>query len=144
MRNGSLAALMMAAILTGCSTDYIAPGNRVGQIEGESHHAVALTSQSFQDQVLANSQVVMVDAWAPWCGPCLKLGPTIEELAEEYKGQAVVGKLNVDEASDIAKQYNITSIPALLFFKNGEEVDRMVGVQPKAEIAARLDQLIGQ
>jgi thioredoxin 1 len=87
---------------------------------------------------------VLVDAWAPWCGPCLKLGPTIEELAEEYEGRAVVGKLNVDEASDIARQYNISSIPALLFFRNGKEVDRIEGIQPKAEIAARLDLLIGQ
>jgi thioredoxin 1 len=132
-------------MLAGCSTEYVVPGNaNVGQLGGGQHHAVSLTAQSFREQVLSSSQVVLVDAWAPWCGPCLKLGPTIEELAEEYEGRAVVGKLNVDEASDIARQYNISSIPALLFFRNGKEVDRIEGIQPKAEIAARLDLLIGQ
>ncbi len=111
-------------------------------IENGEHFAAEFTSSSFQTDVLDSPQVVLVDCWAPWCGPCLKLGPTIEELAREYKGRALIGKLNVDNAKELSAKYDIDGIPALLFFLDGEVVDRLVGLQPKSAIAAKLDRLI--
>lgn len=93
-------------------------------------------------EVLSSNSVVLVDFWATWCGPCRALAPTIEEIAKEYEGRAFVGKCNVDESSEVAGQFRIMSIPALLFFKDGKLVDRLVGAQPKANITAKLDQLL--
>ena len=94
------------------------------------------------NEIIASGQPVVVDFWATWCGPCRAIGPVIEELAAEYEGKAVIGKCNVDENEDAPMKYGIRSIPTLLFFKNGELVDRLVGAAPKAEIAAKLDSLI--
>lgn len=93
-------------------------------------------------EVLSSNSVVLVDFWATWCGPCRALAPTIEEIAEEYEGRAFVGKCNVDESGEVAGQFRIMSIPALLFFKDGKLVDRLVGAQPKANITAKLDALL--
>jgi thioredoxin 1 len=91
------------------------------------------TSDGFQQEVLENQQVVVVDAWAPWCAPCNAVGPVIDELANQYDGQVSVGKLNVDENPEIASQYQITSIPTVLVFNNGQLVERLTGVQSKAK-----------
>ena len=103
--------------------------------------AKVVTDGNFSE-ILNTEMPVMVDFWATWCGPCRALGPVVEELAVEYEGKAVIGKCNIDENEDAPMKYGIRSIPTLLFFKNGELVDRLVGAAPKADIAAKLDSLI--
>ncbi len=93
-------------------------------------------------EMLADSRPVMVDFWATWCGPCRALAPTVEEVAQEYDGKAVVAKCNVDESDEIAMKYSIRNIPTLLFFKGGQVVDKLVGNVPKSEITAKLDALL--
>ncbi len=92
--------------------------------------------------LLAEGTPLVVDCWAPWCGPCRMLGPVIEELANEYAGQVRVGKLNVDENELIPQEYGIMSIPTVLYFKNGELVNRTVGALPKAQLKQAIDQLL--
>lgn len=100
-----------------------------------------ITDANFSE-TLNTDKPVMVDFWATWCGPCRALAPVVEELAGEYEGKAVIGKCNVDEADEVPVKFGIRNIPTLLFFKNGELVDRMVGAAPKSEIAAKLDSLL--
>lgn len=98
-----------------------------------------VTDQSFDREVLqAKGQPVLVDCWAPWCGPCRIISPVLDQLAAESQGRYRIAKLNVDENPQIASRYHIASIPTLLIFKNGQAVDRLVGVQPKQAIAERL------
>jgi len=101
--------------------------------------AVNFTTSNFQEVVLNSDKPVLVDFWAEWCGPCKMIGPLIEELSTEMDGQAVIGKLNVDENPDIAANYGIRSIPTLLIFKGGEMVDKIVGAVPKATIAQKIN-----
>ena len=101
--------------------------------------ATKFTTSNFQEVVLNSDKPVLVDFWAEWCGPCKMIGPLIEELATEYDGKAVIGKLNVDENPDVAGTYGIRSIPTLLVFKGGEIVDRIVGAVPKANIAQKIE-----
>ena len=93
-----------------------------------SNTIVTLNDANFEEKVLNAEIPVLVDLWAPWCAPCRMIAPSIEELATEYDGKALVGKLNVDENPVVARKYGITSIPTLLFFKEGEVVDYMIGV----------------
>lgn len=100
-----------------------------------------ITDANFAE-ILNTDMPVMVDFWATWCGPCRALAPVVEELAGEYAGKAVIGKCNVDDCDELPVKYGIRSIPTLLFFKNGELVDRLVGAAPKSGIAAKLDALL--
>ena len=84
----------------------------------------------------------MVDFWATWCGPCRAIAPFVEELAKEYEGRAVIAKCNVDECQEVPVQYGIRNIPTLLFFKNGQLVDKMVGAAPKSDLAKKIDSLL--
>ena len=101
-----------------------------------------LTDANFQKEVLENSQPVLVDFWADWCGPCHMVAPAIEELATDFEGRAKVGKLDVDANGKIAGQYGIRSIPAILLFKDGQVVDQVLGVAPKSELTNKLNDLI--
>ena len=92
-------------------------------------------------EIINTDQPVLIDFWATWCGPCRALSPVIEELANEYAGKAVVAKCNVDDCDDLPMNFGIRSIPTLLFFKNGELVDRLVGAASKSAIAEKLDAL---
>lgn len=103
---------------------------------------VTLTDQNFKEEVLKNDGPVLVDFWAPWCGPCRVVGPVVEAIAKDYEGKAKVGKLNVDENKATAQKYGVMSIPTLGFFKGGEMVDQMIGVQAKEAISEHLDKII--
>ena len=100
-----------------------------------------ITDANFAE-ILNTDMPVMVDFWATWCGPCRALAPVVEELAHEFAGKAVVGKCNVDDCDDLPMTFGIRSIPTLLFFKNGQLVDKLVGAAPKADIAAKLNSLL--
>ena len=104
--------------------------------------AVEITDSNFQETVLNSDKPVLVDFWAAWCGPCRMLGPIIEELHGDYDGKALVGKVDVDNNQQIAMQYGIRNIPTVLIFKNGEVVDKFVGVAPKASIAEKLNSFL--
>jgi thioredoxin 1 len=100
-----------------------------------------VTDTNFSE-IINNEQPVLIDFWATWCGPCRALAPVIDELAKEYEGKAVIAKCNVDDCDDVPSNLGIRSIPTLLFFKNGQLVDRVVGAAPKADIAAKLNALL--
>ncbi len=97
-------------------------------------------STNFDQEVLNSSEPVLVDFWAPWCGPCKMLGPIVEDLAKEMKG-VKIGKVNLDDHPEIAQRYSVMSLPTLLFFKAGKVMDQMIGVQPKGEIQSKLEEL---
>ncbi len=104
--------------------------------------AQKITEAEFEAEVLKSAIPVVVDFWAEWCGPCKMMLPFIDELANDYEGKAKVLKMNVDEAGDVPTQYNIRNVPTLLFFKNGEVVDKQVGAAPKATLAQKLDAIL--
>jgi thioredoxin 1 len=103
-----------------------------------------INENNFEQEVLRNAGVVLVDFWAPWCGPCRMMGPVLEEIAKEFEGRLSVYKVNVDENSNLASKYEILSIPALKFFKGGEVVDQMVGLQPKEVLVNKINSLISK
>lgn len=111
----------------------------VGTTSAQNSKPVVITDETFEHEVLqAKGQPVLVDCWAPWCGPCRKIGPVLDQLAAESQGRYRIAKLNVDDNPQTASHFRIASIPTLLIFKDGQLVDRLVGVQPKQAIAERL------
>jgi thioredoxin 1 len=102
--------------------------------------AAVLTDSNFETEVLKTDKLSVIDFWAPWCGPCLALGPTIDSLSKEYEGKVNVGKVNVDENPQLSINYGITSIPAVLFIKNGQVVDKQVGAAPKNVFEKKIQQ----
>ncbi len=103
---------------------------------------VHLTQSNWEEEVLNSDIPVLVDFWAPWCGPCRMVAPVVSEIAEEYKGKLKVGKLNTDEEPEIAVRYGIMSIPTLMIFKNGEVVDQIIGAVPKEYLVEKLQQVL--
>ncbi len=103
--------------------------------------ALELTDSNFKAEVLDSNQLSVVDFWAEWCGPCRAIGPVIEELSKDYAGKVKIGKVNVDHNPQVSTNYGITSIPAILFIKNGEVVDKIVGAQPKANFVKKIEAL---
>lgn len=107
-----------------------------------SDKPVTVTDATFSDEVERSPVPVLLDIWAPWCGPCKMITPVIEQLAKEWAGRVRVAKLNVDENPATAARFNILGIPSMLVLKGGREIDRIVGVQPKSEIARRLERAV--
>jgi thioredoxin 1 len=102
-----------------------------------------VSEKDFETEVLQSAQPVLIDFWAPWCGPCRMITPIVEQLAGENAGSIKVAKINVDDSPNIAASYGVNSIPTIMIFKNGEVVDRFVGVQPKSRLQDALNQAIG-
>lgn len=101
-----------------------------------------VTTATWDKEVLQSSDLVMVDFWAVWCGPCRMIAPSVEELAKEYKGKIKVVKLNTDENPDIASRYKIMGIPTIMFFKNGQKLDQVVGAVPKPQLKSKVESFI--
>jgi len=101
--------------------------------------ALSVTDSSFKQEVLDSEVPVLVDFWAPWCGPCRMVAPVVDEIADQYAGQVKVVKLNTDENPSVANQYGIRSIPTLMIFKGGQRVDMVVGAVPKTTLASTLE-----
>ena len=101
-----------------------------------------VTDQNFEQEVLNSEVPVLADLWAPWCGPCKAIGPTVEKIAKEYGDKAKVVKINVDDSPSIASKYSVMSIPTLLFFKDGKVADQAIGLVGKDKISAKLDKLV--
>ena len=108
----------------------------------KSNKYLELTDANFQAEVRRQQGLMLVDFWADWCGPCHLIAPVIEELPAAYEGRIRVGKLNIDEHPVTTQEYRIQSIPTLIFFKDGKEVDRIIGAIPKRELTAKVDKMI--
>ena len=101
---------------------------------------ITFTQENFEQEVLKSSDITIVDFWATWCGPCKMLGPVIDGLADELSGKAVVGKVNIDDEPDLAAKYDVVTIPTIILFKDGQEVNRLVGVQSKLTLTQMVEQ----
>lgn len=134
----SLYSPVLAMVLfAGCG------GPRVNEkSQAESVQPIVVTDSNFNEVVLKSDKPVLVDFWATWCGPCKEIAPAVEEIANDYKGRALVAKLDIDVASETAARYQVSSIPTLIVFHNGEEVSRVVGVVDKSELTSKLNAVV--
>lgn len=110
----------------------------------ESENITTLTDANFKEEVLESDEPVLVDFWATWCGPCRQIAPIVEDLADEFEGRAKIGKVDVDDNPQTAQEYGVRSIPTLLFFKDGEVADKVVGAAGKNPLQEKLEALAGQ
>jgi thioredoxin 1 len=106
------------------------------------HNTISVTDANFESTVVKSSVPVLVDFWAPWCGPCVAIAPTLEQLAEEFKGRVTIAKMNVDENANTPSQFGVRSIPYLVIMKNGKVVDSAVGAIPKAKLIDMLNKVL--
>lgn len=104
-----------------------------------ANNVIEITTQNFESEVIGSSVPVLVDFWATWCGPCKMISPIIEELADDFEGRAVVGKVNVDEQAELAEKFKIMTIPTVIVFKNGEAIEKSVGAKAKADFAQMIE-----
>lgn len=105
-------------------------------------NTLSVTDGNFEDQVLKSENPVLVDFWAPWCGPCVAIGPVLDALASEYEGKVTIAKMNVDENSNVPANFGVRSIPFMVLFKNGEVVDSLVGAHPKNKLKDLIDKAL--
>jgi thioredoxin 1 len=110
------------------------------EIKVSMSNALEVTDATFESEIEKHSGLAVVDFWAPWCGPCRIIGPVLDQLASEYTGKAKVGKVDVDQNVKVAARFNVRSIPMVLFFKNGQVVDQVLGAVPKAQLEAKFKQ----
>ena len=136
----ALAAWLQYMVGTGARPTAPRPGAQQAH-SAQAREPITLTDRNFQ-QTVNSSTPVLVDFWAPWCGPCRMVAPSVDKLAQEFQGRAVVGKLNVDENPQTAQRYGIQGIPALLIFKNGQVIDRLVGAQPFPVLQQHLNRAV--
>ena len=128
-----MALFMITASHKGSVTTHVAD-NKGGTLE--------FTDANFQSKVLSANKLTLVDFWAEWCGPCRAMGPVIEKLSQEYEGKVNIGKLNVDNNPNVTNKYGITSIPTLLFIKDGKVVCQLVGVYPKSKVEKKIKEFM--
>ncbi len=134
-----LPAVLLVSLLAGGGCD-----SSSSRTEAHGTNILILSEKNFQNEVIAAKVPVLVDFWAPWCGPCRSIAPVVNELADDFVGRAKVAKVNVDEASALAQKYGIQAIPTFLYFRDGRVVDQVMGGAPKRELAAKLDKLIAE
>lgn len=106
-------------------------------------NAIDITDATFENEVLKSESITVVDFWAPWCGPCRKMGPVLDEIAEDFGGKIKVAKINTDENLKIAKEYQISGLPSIVIFKNGEAKETLVGLMPKSAIVSNIEKHLG-